>query len=266
MPDDDIYEVFAIRYATHMRTASHNFLGGDPHDGPMPLDYFVWLARGATRSYVIDTGFNAGMARLRKREYLRCPSEGLRALGVPPESVTDVILTHLHYDHAGNYDLFPTARFHLQDREIAYATGRCMCHRHLREPYEVEHVLGIVRHVYGERVCFHDGDARLAPGISVHRVGGHSLGLQCVRVRTARGWVVLASDASHLYANLEQRRPFRSVVRVDEMLEGYRLLGELADTPAHIIPGHDPEVMQRYPAPAAALKGVCVCLHASPGA
>src|SRR6267142_1154838 len=80
---------------------------------------------------------------------------------------------HLHYDHAGNLDRFPNARFHLQDREMSYATGRCMCNGMLRHPFSVEHVTTMVRHVYGERVTFHSGDGEIAPGVTVHRVGGH---------------------------------------------------------------------------------------------
>src|SRR5690606_5788180 len=130
----------------------------------------------------------------------------------------------------------------------------------------VEHVTGMVRRVYEGRVKFHDGDAEIAAGLSVHLIGGHSRGLQCVRVWTRRGWVVIASDASHLYAHFETGRPFPNVVRVDEMLDGYLRLTELASSPQHVIPGHDPLVMERYQAPSKALEGICVKLHEPPRA
>ena len=120
------YELFAIRYATREARRSDHFIGGDPHDGPMPMDYFVWVARGGGRTFVIDTGFSAEIAEKRKRTFLRSPIETLGALGIDANEVGDVILTHLHYDHAGNFDRFPKARFHLQERELAYATGRYM--------------------------------------------------------------------------------------------------------------------------------------------
>lgn len=261
---EDVYELYAIRYAHHPRNARQNFIGHDAHDGPMPLDYFVWVARSAARTFVIDTGFNADTGRKRGRQFLQCPTVGLKGLGIDPETVQDVILTHLHYDHVGNFDLFPNARFHLQEREMAYATGRLMCHHLLRHPYDVEHVTGIVRKLYADRVVFHDGDAEVAPGLSVHRVGGHALGLQCVRARTQRGFVVLASDASHCYAHFQTMRPFPNVVRVDEMLDGYRTIQALAASPDHVIPGHDPEVMRRYPAAAPDLDGICVRLDVPP--
>lgn len=264
MTAEDVYQLFAIRYARHDRPASANFIGGDPHDGPMPLDYFVWLALGQTRSFVVDTGFTKAAAEARGREFLRCPTEGLRALGFEAREARDVVLTHLHYDHAGNLDLFPNAVFHVQDREMSFATGRHMRHAHLRAPLAVEDVVTLVRQVYKERVRFHDGDGELAPGLTLHHIGGHTPGLQVVRVRTRRGWVVVASDATHLYANLEQGRPFPIVFDVAAMLEGYDRLRALAETPAHIIPGHDPEVMRRYPPPRPDLDGICVRLDVEP--
>jgi glyoxylase-like metal-dependent hydrolase (beta-lactamase superfamily II) len=254
------HEVYAIKYAHHERNASANFIGGDPHDGPMPMDYFVWLVRGKDGDIVVDTGFNAAMATKRGRQLSLPVEQGLRLMGVEAAAVKDVVITHLHYDHVGNFDLFPGATFHLQDLEMRYATGRCMTVEAMRHPYEPEDVVGMVRRVYAGRVRFHDGDGEIAPGVTVHHVGGHTMGLQIVRVATRRGRVVLASDASHYYANMEQARPFPIVYNVGDMVEGWRRAHALADSPAHVIPGHDPLVMQRYAAPSPALQGVVVRL------
>ena len=261
---DGEWEVHAVKYARHDRMARENFIGGDPHDGsPMPLDYFVWLVRGPGGVFVLDTGFDAAGAQRRGRTLIRCPGEGLRALGVEPSEVRDVVLSHMHYDHAGNDGLFPAATYHVQDREMAFCTGRCMCHVHLRQPFEAEDVAAMVRRTFAGRTRFHDGDTQLADGLTLHRVGGHSAGLQIVRVRTRRGWVVLASDASHFYANMEEGRPYPIAVSLPEVLDGYETLRRLASSPAHVIPGHDPLVMQRYPA-APGLEGVAVRLDADP--
>lgn len=250
------YELYAIKYAHHERSASQNFLGGDPHDGPMPMDYFVWLVRGADVELVVDTGFNAATAARRQRQLLRPVDRALALMEVDAGKVCDVVITHLHYDHVGSFDAFPQARFHLQDLEMQYATGRNMRHEALRHAFEVEDVVGMVRRVYAGRVRFHAGDAELVPGISLHLIGGHTMGLQVVRVATRRGWVVLASDASHYYANMVEGRPFPIVYNVGDMMDGWERLRALADSPEHIIPGHDPEVLARYPAPAEALRGI----------
>jgi glyoxylase-like metal-dependent hydrolase (beta-lactamase superfamily II) len=242
------FEVFAIRYA-HLgsRHPGENFLLADPHEFASDLDYFVWVIRRSDAQFVVDTGFAREAATRRGRNLLRSPLEGLGLLGIDAAQVSDVILTHLHYDHAGNLDQFPRARFHLQDREMAYATGRCMCHGPLRGPFDVDNVLEMVRHVFAGRAAFHDGDTELVPGLNLYRVGGHSAGLQILRVWTRRGWVVVASDASHLYANFQGNRIFPVVYNVGDMLEGYKLLYQLAETPDHIVPGHDPLVMKIYP-------------------
>ena len=135
----------------------------------------------------------------------------------------------------------------LQEREMAYATGRCMCNGLLRHPFSVEHVTLMVRHVYGERVTFYSGDGEVAPGVTVHRVGGHSDGLQVVRVDTARGPVVLASDASHFFANLHRRSPFPIVYNIGDMAVGWETVERLAGHPDRFIPGHDPIVAEIYP-------------------
>jgi glyoxylase-like metal-dependent hydrolase (beta-lactamase superfamily II) len=258
------FEVYAVRYATVARRAAENFIGGDPHEAATRMDYFVWLARRPGRTIVIDTGFNEAAARRRRRDFLRSPLEGLRLLGVDGATVEDVIITHLHYDHVGNFDLFPSARFHLQDREMAYATGRYMATEFFASAYEPDEVVAMVRNVFAGRVRFHDGDAQVAPGLTLHHVGGHTRGLQVVRIWTHRGWLVLASDATHYLANMNERRPFPIVAEVTAMVDGWQRLHELADSAEHIIPGHDPEVMQRYRAPSAALEGIAVRLDADP--
>jgi len=130
---------------------------------------------------------------------------------------------------------------------MRYCTRRCMTHAELRGAFEAEDVVRMVRRVFEERVQFHDGDDELAPGITLHHVGGHTQGLQVVRVPTARGPVVLASDAAHLYANFDQGRPFQILDSVSDYLEAHRKIRRLAASDAHIIPGHDPEVLTRYP-------------------
>ncbi|MCT8989064.1 N-acyl homoserine lactonase family protein [Chelativorans sp. SCAU2101] len=259
------FELFAIRYANHSgRKASDNFILGDAHETASDLDYFVWVARRGDRSFVIDTGFGEEAAARRKRTLISRPAPLLARFGLDAAHIDDIILTHLHYDHAGTLEDFPRARLHVQDVEVSYATGRCMCHHALNHPYDVENIVHFVRCLYCGRVHFHDGSAELADGLSVHHIGGHSAGLQVVRVWTKRGWVVVASDASHLYANFEEQRPFPVLSSVIEMMEGFRTLHELADSPDHIIPGHDPLVMSRYRAPAPDLEGVVVRLDEAP--
>jgi glyoxylase-like metal-dependent hydrolase (beta-lactamase superfamily II) len=258
------YELFAVRYAMRDAKRTAHFIGGDPHDAPMPMDYFLWVAVGTQRTFVIDTGFTAEIAAKRQRTFLRCPVETLKSIGVDGDKVEDVILTHLHYDHVGNFHRFPAAQFHLQENEMAYATGRHMRHPRLAHSFEVEDIVGVVRLNFARRVMFYNGPAELAPGITLHPVGGHSAGLQFVRVHTRRGWVVVASDVSHFYENMLSGRPYTTAFHVGEMLEGFDALRAAAPSLAHIVPGHDPLVMQCYPPAGSNLEGVVIRLDVPP--
>lgn len=241
------YELYAIRYATRDAVRSEHFIGGDPHDGPMPMDYFIWLAKSKEHTVVIDTGFTAEMAVKRGREFIQCPIQTMTEFGIGANQVDDVILTHLHYDHSGNFNRFPNAQFHLQEQELQFATGRYMRYSQLQHAFEIDDICGIVHLNYAKKVTFYDGDGQLSAGIRLHQTGGHSAGLQFVSIHTKRGWVVLASDASHYYEHMESYRPFVIAFHVGKMMESFDRLKKIAPSADHIIPGHDPKVIEKYP-------------------
>lgn len=246
---ENIYQIYSLCYArAPSRRVHENFLLRDMHDGPMPLDFNVWIIRNAHRTLLVDTGFGYRAAGERGFPLDVDPIEALSSIGIDPDRIEDVILTHLHFDHAGNLDRFAKAKFHVQDSEIAFATGRCMCEAHLRRPFDVEDIVTFVRHTYAERVTFHEGDSQLYPGISLHALPGHSMGLQGVLVNTVRGSVLLASDASHLYANFMRRAPYALTVDAIATLRTYEKMMELGGEPSRIIPGHDPLVRSLFPA------------------
>ncbi|MFI5267792.1 MAG: N-acyl homoserine lactonase family protein [Chloroflexota bacterium] len=253
------YELYAVKYAERDGRRGEHFYGGDPHDGPMPMDYFVWAAVSPERAVVVDCGFTAETAARRGRAILRTPAEGLRLLSIDSAAVRHVILTHFHFDHIGNLAEFPIATFVVQDREMAFWTGRHAGKAAIRAIVEPEDILALVRHNYAGRLRFVDGSAEIVPGISVHQVGGHAPGLQVVTVQTARGQVVLASDATHYYANIEEDRPFRIVSDLPQMYDAFETVRTLAGSPDNVIPGHDPLVLARYP-PAPGLAGIAARL------
>ena len=242
------YEVYAVKYAEQTaRTQGDNYMFPDDHAAVDPIDFYMWLIRGEGRVILVDTGFDAVEGEARGRPIRLDPGEALKPFGLKPEDVTEIIVTHLHFDHAGGLHLFPNAQLHLQAAEMAFATGPCMCHMVMRHAYTVGHVVEAVKRLYSGKVTFHDGDSEIADGITVHRIGGHTKGMQAVRVRTQAGWLVLASDAAHFYGNMLNEIPFPLVVDVEEMLTGFDTLRSLASAPKLIVPGHDPLVRDYFP-------------------
>ena len=245
-----VIRIDAIKYARHERAAVNNFARPvDDHDLPMPLDYFVWaIHREGSPPIIVDTGFGEDAAVARGRTIIRPVLQGLRDAGIDHLLVEDVILTHLHYDHAGSLSTFPNARFHVQDAEMAFATGRQVCDREVRAPFDGEPVAQLVRKLYADHVVFHDGDEEFAPGISLRLCHGHTAGLMVVCCETERGTVVVASDAAHLYANITRKIPFPIFVDEADYVRAAERVMELAGGSLdHLIPGHDPLVLQCYP-------------------
>ncbi len=244
----EFWSVYALKYADRNgRTRAESFLNDDHPTAPHGMDYFVWVLDNGQRQILVDTGYDVAEAKRRGRPILRDPAVSLNALNIDAEKVETVIVTHLHYDHAGGLDRYPAATFHVQAAEMAFATGPCMCDANLRAPFTAEHVCEMVRHIYSGRVIFHDGDAEVAPGVTVHRIGGHSMGLQVVRVMTETGPLCLASDAAHYYENFESGLIFPIVVNQEAMRAGFETIQKLGGGAGRVIPGHDPLVRERFP-------------------
>jgi len=245
---NETYEVFALEYARLDRPSRDFYLfSPDPHEGPRPIAYYLWVVRNEARAVVVDLGFDKRSGEARGRTFLRDPIDALAALGVQPAAVDTVILTHMHYDHAGHGPSFPKAKFVLQEREVAYCTGKAMGYPPLRRSFDVEHVTDMVRANFGSRVKFVDGDSEILPGISVHLIGGHSGGLQVVRVETRDGPLVIASDAAHFYDTVTEQNPFAVIVSLPEMCAGWDRIFELGAPAGRVVPGHDPLVSELYP-------------------
>lgn len=243
-----LWEVYALKYTDrNNRTRVESFLLEDDHLAPHDLDYFIWILRNGETTILVDTGYDETEAKRRGRPIHRSPAQALSEIGIAPESIKDAIISHMHYDHGGSLFDFPNAQFHLQEAEMQYATGPCMCPGVLQKPFTADHICEMVRHVFSGRVTFHDGDGEVAPGVTVHKMGGHSRGLQVARVMTASGPMVLASDAVHYYETLEKRKPFPIVVDVQDSMKVFDKVPKLVERRELIIPGHDPLVRVRFP-------------------
>jgi len=243
----DLWEVYALKYSERNgRTRADSFIFDDDHDSPHAMDYFIWVLRSGDQTILVDTGYDENEAVARGRPILRSPQAALRALDLSPEAIDRLIITHMHYDHAGSLQDFPNARFYLQPAEMAFTTGPCMCEGVLKMPYSADHICQVVKALYSGRVVFTDVETQIVPGVSVYQIGGHARGLQAVRVKTQSGWMVLASDATHYYENFLKRKPFPIVVDLEAMMRGFDTIKTLATSTELVVPGHDPLVTELF--------------------
>jgi glyoxylase-like metal-dependent hydrolase (beta-lactamase superfamily II) len=245
------YEVLAVRYGSRGGLARSDYYlryqtYGEP-DGEMRMDYFFWVLRGADETILVDTGWDPEVAALRGRELYIAPAEAMERLGVRADTVSQVILTHLHWDHTGNLDRFPDARLVVEERELEFwgsPMGRRLQFAAHAEQSDIEHVLRADRE---GRVTRLQGDAPVAPGLEARLVGGHSAGQLILLADTRAGPVVIASDAIHYYEEMERDWPCSLLVDVAETYAGYELLRELEAGGRQIVAGHDPLVLERFP-------------------
>lgn len=249
--DQNHWEVIAVRFGTRMALKSRVYLNyqiyRDP-DADLAMDYFFWIARRGTQLVLIDTGFNAESGGKRDRTLLISPEAALAKLGLDAGAIEHTIITHMHYDHAGNLGLGANSQLYLSRREHDFWTGPMAKRRLFGSAVEEADIAQVSDLVARGKLTLTDGDYDLVPGIRILEVGGHTAGELIVIVSTAIGNVILASDAIHYYEELELDRPFVELDDLPDVFTTFDTVRALVGNGATLIPGHDPEVMRRFPA------------------
>ncbi len=241
-----MYEVYALKCGERDTTACE-FFYREPSHQPITLHFFVWLVLGGPHPVLVDTGFGEDDASARGIRGYVSPAAMVARLGIRPEEVPVALVSHLHWDHWAGYRHFPASEFWIQREEVAFWTGPVARYDVYKAPANPAALGQLVSLNYGNRVRLVEGECAVLPGLRVHRVGGHTAGLQIVSVETARGRVVLTSDASHFYRNVERYQPVQLITSLPEMLAAFDTIRALAGSPDLVVPGHDPAVAERFP-------------------
>src|SRR5438105_5268116 len=242
------YEVYAIRYATIPAFPVAGLIADADKERKIDIAMMIWLIRGGGHTILFDSGFYRPQFFKSRtvRDFVR-PDEAVGRLGVKPDEVTDVILSHAHWDHADGADLFPKAQIWIQKDEYTYYTGEAWQPAGKHGGIDPEDVDVLLKANMAGRLHLIDGDREILPGVHVYIGGKHTWQSQYMSVTTRSGNVVLASDNMYLYENLEKHAPIAQTFDRESNLHAQDRMKTIAAKPELIIPGHDPAVLTRFP-------------------
>lgn len=243
------YEVYAVRYGTLVQFPTKELVPDADTARRTDAAMMVWLIRQpGQRTVLVDAGFyrDEFVQEYNPADFRR-PSDVISSMGVSPDSVTDIIITHVHWDHLDGADLFPNARIWIQRAEYDYYVGPNgeVLHGGISSADAL--MLADLR--AAGRVQMVDGDNQeIIPGIHVYTGGRHTYASQYVAVSTRIGEVVIASDNVYLYENIDRHIPIGTTFDAKANLAAQDRMLTLAAAKRFVIPGHDSAVFQRFPA------------------
>ena len=250
-PAPPSYSIDAIRYATVLQFSLGGLVMGAPETEKIDIAMVVWLIRGGGKAILFDSGFHRErwMKQFTIADYLR-PDEAVRAAGTRPEDVTDIVISHAHWDHMGGIDLFPRATVWIQKDEFTYYTGAAWQPGGRHGGIDAEDIAALVRLNTEGRLRFVDGDdVEFLPGLRAYTGARHTFASQYLRVDGDAPFV-LASDNCYLYRNLETRAASATFTPEDREanLRAQERMIALAGRRERVVPGHDALQFERYPA------------------
>lgn len=242
---EDEYEILVVRHGAAPTKRSDVYLNHKLYgeeDGPAPTHYYFWIIRNASRTVLVDTGFSARAAAERHKEVLLAPDRAYELLGVDTAAPHTLIVTHCHYDHLGNINLFPSSQILISAAELQFWKSE-VARKHLIAYYAEDEELAALRRAEEEgRVNTFSGTTEVAPGIEIIEVGGHTPGQSMVRVATTEGPVLLASDAVHFHRELDDDMPFTAVTNLPDLYRGLETVRQMLKEGqvTRVLTGHDP--------------------------
>ncbi len=245
------YEIYAIRYATIPGFPVAELVAGADPERKLDIAMMIWLVRGNGHNLLVDSGFyhDRFFKDWHVTDFTK-PSDALKRVGLKPEDITDVIISHMHWDHADGMDLFPNARIWIQKDELEYYAGEAWQSKDTHGGIDEEDVLTLIKLNTQGRVSLVNGDAKeIIPGVTCYTGGKHTYQSQYVGVKTNEGTVVLASDNMYLYENLDRHVPIAATLDAASNLRAQDRMKQIAARSALIIPGHDPAVFEKVPNP-----------------
>ena len=252
MKSNPIYEIYALKYAGPFTSSMAFVLWNEGWDRQIERNYYVWAIKGSEGWTIVDTGTGVSMASQRQLSRYVNPVEVLARIGINGDNVSTVILTHIHFDHAGGIemfpDAFPKAKFYVQRKEFDFWINSPFAKRKPFQPItdmEANKAIGALKGT--DRLVIVNGDRKIIPGVELLLAPGHTVGLQTVAVNTARGTAIIASDCAHVARSLKEDIPSCLIMDMVGWLVSYDKLRARASSIDLIFPGHDTRMLTDYP-------------------
>ena len=243
------YEAFAVRFGILPAFAVSGLVAGAERGRTLDIPVMVWLLKGSGRQVLVDSGFHHQkfLDQWKPRDF-RTPAAAVESAGVKPEAITDIIISHAHWDHVDGVDLFPKATIWIQREEYRYYTGEAWQGRGAHGGVDADDMQALLKINTEGRLRFVEGDDQeIIPGIRCYTGGKHTFASQYVTAITAAGTVVFASDNIYLYENLDKHAPIAQTLDAVSNLKAQDRIRTLASDPRLIVPGHDPLVFEKFP-------------------
>jgi glyoxylase-like metal-dependent hydrolase (beta-lactamase superfamily II) len=244
------YSIQAILYATAPGFPLSEMLIGGPKDEKVDIAMVVWLIRGGGHTILFDSGYHRDtfLKDFAMKDYLR-PDEAVKSAGVQPDAVTDIVISHAHWDHLGGIDLFPKAIVWIQKEEYRYYTMDAWQPGGNHDGIDPEDVKQLLQINTEGRLRLVDGDnVEILPGIRAYTGSRHTYASQYLRV-DGNPPFVMASDNCYLYLNLSTHlasATFSDADHVANIAQQARMIA-LAGSPDRVVPGHDMLQFQKFP-------------------
>jgi len=248
-PAPPTYEAFAVRFGIVPAFPVSGLVAGADRERKLDIPVMVWLLKGSNgRMVLVDSGFyrQKFLDQWKPRDF-RTPAAAVEAAGVKPEAVTDIIISHAHWDHVGGVDLFPNATVWIQREEYRYYTGEAWQAPNTHGGVDPDDMVALLRVNVQGRLRFVEGDDQeIIPGIRCYTGGKHTWASQFVTVKLSSGTAVVTSDNVYLYENLDKHAPIAQTLDAASNLKAQDRVRTLASDPRLIVPGHDPAVFERF--------------------
>src|SRR5579883_596818 len=242
------YEIYAIKYATLKQFPLSGLVEGESRNTRLDIGMYIFLIKGGGKNILFDCGFyRPQFLRQWKPADYEIPSAAVERMGLKAADISDVIISHIHWDHADGFDLFPNAKIWIQREEIEYYAGEAWQGKR-RTAADPDDILGLVKlNTQGKVNLVHGDDQEILPGIRAYTGGKHTWQSQFIAVNTAAGKVVLASDNIYMYENMEKHVPIAATLDAESNVRAQDRAKQIASNPKFVIPGHDPAVMKNFP-------------------